>query len=137
MDGRGMAAALCLGAQGVFMGTRFIATTECTAHQNVKEAILECRRLQHGDGGRNSRHAPGLEDPSHGALCPVGGRGGSLQEMSNLYRPGYAKGMVHGDMTEGAFVCGAGAGLIKEIVGAADVVRDMVKEAEQVLAGLL
>jgi enoyl-[acyl-carrier protein] reductase II len=41
VDGRGMAAALSLGAKGVYMGTRFIATTECPAHQNVKQAILD------------------------------------------------------------------------------------------------
>ena len=44
--------------------------------------------------------------------------------------------MVQGNMMEGTFVCGAGAGLIKEIKGAAEVVRDIVREAEQIVGGL-
>jgi hypothetical protein len=62
--------------------------------------------------------------------------GCSLEERSNVYRPGYATGMVEGNMTDGTFVCGAGSGLIREIKGAAEVVRDIVKEAEQIIDGL-
>jgi len=136
MDGRGMAAALCLGAQGVFMGTRFIATTECTAHQNVKEAILTACDCSTVTVAGTVGMLRALKTPLIERCIELEASGGSLQEMSNLYRPGYAKGMMHGDVTEGTFVCGAGAGLIKEIVGAADVVRDVVKGAAQVIAGL-
>ena len=77
-----------------------------------------------------------LKSPLMERCIQLEASGGSLQEMSNLYRPGYAIGMVQGNMTEGTFVCGAGAGLIKEIKGAAEVVRDIVKEAEQIIAAL-
>ena len=62
--------------------------------------------------------------------------GGSLQDISNLYRPGYATGMVQGNIMEGTIVCGAGAGLIKEIKCAAEVVREIIKEAEEITARL-
>jgi len=136
MDGRGMAAALCLGAGGAFMGTRFIVTTECTAHQNVKEAILSACDCSTVTVAGTVGMLRALKTPLIERCVELEARGGSLQDISNLYRPGYAKGMVHGDTTEGAFVCGAGAGLIGEITGAGDVVRDMVKEAEQVIARL-
>ena len=136
MDGRGMAAALCLGAEGVFIGTRFITTTECTAHQNVKEAILSAHDCSTVTVAGTVGMLRALKTPLIERCVELEASGGSLQEISNLYRPGYAKGMIHGDMTGGAFVCGAGAGLIKEIVGAADVVRDMAKVAEQVITRL-
>ena len=136
MDGRGMAAALCLGAQGVFMGTRFITTTECTAHQNVKDAILGAGDCSTVTVAGTVGMLRALKTPLIERCVQLEADGGSLQEISTLYRPGYAKGMVLGDMEEGAFVCGAGAGLIKEIVGAAEVVRNMVEEAEKLIAGL-
>jgi enoyl-[acyl-carrier protein] reductase II len=136
VDGRGMAAVLALGAQGIYMGTRFVATTECSAHQNVKEAIVKA-------GDRSTVTVAGtvgvlraLKSPLMERCVRLGASGGSLQEMSNLYRPGYAIGMVQGNMMEGTFVCGAGAGLIREIKGAAEVVWDIVKEAEQIIAAL-
>jgi hypothetical protein len=63
-------------------------------------------------------------------------RGATPQEISNLYRPGYIKGMLEGNRSEGVFVCGAGVGLIKELKSAAVVVRDVVNETEEILAGL-
>jgi NAD(P)H-dependent flavin oxidoreductase YrpB (nitropropane dioxygenase family) len=45
------------------------------------------------------------------------------------------KGMLEGNMAEGTFVCGAGAGLIKEVKSAGDIVRNMVQEADQIPAG--
>jgi enoyl-[acyl-carrier protein] reductase II len=136
VDGRGMAAVLCLGAQGVFMGTRFIATTECSAHQNVKEAILSAcdTSTVAVTGGVGALRA--LKGPLMERCIRLEASGGSPQDMSNLYRPGYAIGMVQGNMLDGTFVCGAGAGMIKEIKGAGEVVREIVKEAEQIIAGL-
>jgi enoyl-[acyl-carrier protein] reductase II len=136
VDGRGMAAALALGAQGIFMGTRFVATTECLAHQNVKEAIVAAGDTSTVTVSGTVGVLRALKGPLMERCILLETNGGSLQEMSNLYRPGYAIGMVQGNMTEGTFVCGAGAGLIKRIKGAAEVVRDIVKEAEQIIAGL-
>jgi enoyl-[acyl-carrier protein] reductase II len=134
-DGRGMAAARCLGAQGVFLGTRFIATTECTAHQNVKDAIVNAGDCSTVTVAGTVGMLRTLKTPLIERCLELEAKGASLQEISATYRPGYTRGMVHGDAAEGTFVCGAGAGLIKEIVPAADVVRDMVKEAEQTIGG--
>lgn len=136
VDGRGMAAALALGAQGIFMGTRFVATAECSAHQNVKNAILDATDTSTMTVTGTVGVLRALKSPLMERCIQLEAGGGSPQEMSNLYRPGYAIGMVQGNMMEGTFVCGAGAGLIKEIKGAAEVVRDIVREAEQIVGGL-
>ncbi len=136
VDGRGMAAALALGAQGIFMGTRFVATPECSAHQNVKKAIVDAADTSTVTVTGTVGVLRALKSPLMERCIQLEASGGSLQEMSNLYRPGYAIGMVQGNIAEGTFVCGAGAGLIKEIKGAAEVVRDIVKEAGQIIAAL-
>jgi enoyl-[acyl-carrier protein] reductase II len=136
VDGRGMAAALSLGAQGIFMGTRFIATPECSAHQNVKQAILDAGDTSTVTVAGTVGVLRALKSPLIERCVQMETNGSTLEERSNLYRPGYATGMVRGNMMDGTFVCGAGAGLIKEIKGAAEVVRDIVKEAEQIIAGL-
>jgi enoyl-[acyl-carrier protein] reductase II len=136
VDGRGMVAALSLGAQGIFMGTRFIATKECSAHQNVKQAILDAGDTSTVTVTGTVGSLRALRTPIMDRCVQMETSGSSLEERSNVYRPGYATGMVEGNATDGTFVCGAGAGLIKEIKGAAEVVRDTVKEADQV-AGFL
>lgn len=134
-NGRGMAAALTLGAEGVYMGTRFIATTECPAHPNVKQAILDAIdtstvTVTGLDGVLRALKTPLMEH-----CVQMEARGSKPQEYVSLYRSRYMKGMLEGNMAEGTFVCGAGAGLIKEVKSAGDVVRNIVQEADQVLAG--
>ncbi len=136
VDGRGMAAALALGAKGVFMGTRFVATTECSAHQNVKNAIVDAIDTSTVTVAGTVGTLRALKGPVMERCMELESKGSSLQEISALYRPGYAKGMVQGNAAEGTFVCGAGAGLIREIKGAAEVVRDVIKDAEHIIAGL-
>jgi enoyl-[acyl-carrier protein] reductase II len=134
VDGRGMAAAFALGAQGVYMGTRFIATAECPAHQNVKQAILNASDTSTLTVTGTVGVVRALKTPLMERCAQKELSGSTLQEISNLYRPGYMKGMLEGNMKEGSFICGAGAGLIQEIKSAADIVRDTAEEAEQILA---
>jgi NAD(P)H-dependent flavin oxidoreductase YrpB (nitropropane dioxygenase family) len=136
VDGRGMAAALALGAEGIYMGTRFIATTECPAHPAVKQAILDATDISTVTAPGPNGVLRALRTPLMERCVQMEARGSTSQEISNLYRPGYIKGMLEGNWSEGVFVCGAGAGLIKELKGAAEVVRDVVNETEEILAGL-
>jgi hypothetical protein len=62
--------------------------------------------------------------------------GGSMEEITELYHSGYLKGMLDGETIEGTFVCGAGAGMIKEIKKAADVVYEIINEAERIMEGI-
>jgi NAD(P)H-dependent flavin oxidoreductase YrpB (nitropropane dioxygenase family) len=134
-NGKGMAAALTLGAEGVYMGTRFIVTMECPAHQNVKQAILDAIDTSTVTVTGTVGVLRALKTPLMERCVQMEGSGSTLQEISNLYRPAYMKGMLEGDIIEGTFICGAGAGLIKEVKSAGDVVRNIVQEADQILAG--
>lgn len=136
VDGRGMAAALALGAEGIYMGTRFIATKECPAHQTVKQAILDATDTSTATVTGPNGVLRALRTPLMERCLQMEANGSSPQEVSNVYRPRYMKGMLEGNMIEGVFVCGAGAGLIKELKSAAEVVRDVINETGEILAGL-
>ncbi len=135
-DGRGLIAALSWGAQGIYMGTRFIATTECSAHENVKQAIVEADDeatvAVHGVLGvvRN------LKTPLLKRCAEMEATGCSPTQITDLYASGYMKGMLQGNVAEGTIGGGSACGLIREVKSATMVVRDIVEEAERVLASL-
>jgi len=135
VDGRGMAAVLALGAEGVFMGTRFIASTECAAHRAVKQAIIDACDTS----TLTVEGIPGvlraLKTPLMERCVRMESSGRSLKEISDEYDRGYRTGMLEGKI-EGTFICGAGAGLIREVKSAAAIVLEVIREAERVLAGL-
>jgi len=132
-DGRGLVAALSWGAQAVFMGTRFIATTECSAHQEVKNAIVKA-----DDAGTVALN--GVLGVVRNMRTPLMERCAEMEaarlppkEITDLYASGYINGMLQGDIGEGTVGSGAGCGLIKEIKGAADVVQDVMREAQGII----
>jgi NAD(P)H-dependent flavin oxidoreductase YrpB (nitropropane dioxygenase family) len=136
MNGRGMAAALALGAEGVYLGTRFIATTECVAHKNFKEAILNANDTNTATCTGVIGVLRALANPLMKRCIQMETNGSTPLERAKVYAGGFRKGMIEGDMTEGVLACGAGAGMIKEIKSAAEVVYDIVKEADQMLSRL-
>lgn len=135
-DGRQMVAALALGADGVYMGTRFIASTECPAHPRVKQAICNV--------GYNSTVTctgligvlRALKNPLMERCIDLEAKGATPGEVTQLYSGGFRVGLLEGDMINGLISFGMGAGMIKKIKSAGDIVRDIVKETEQVTAGL-
>jgi enoyl-[acyl-carrier protein] reductase II len=132
-DGRGMAAALCLGADAIYMGTRFIATEECSAHEDVKRAIVEA-----GDGATAVLHGTigtvrSLRTPLTERCADLERNGRDPKEITDLYHSGYLKGMLEGSGTDGTFICGSGCCLIGEVKTAGQVVRDITREAEEIL----
>ncbi len=135
-DGRGLVAALSWGAQAVYIGTRFIATRECPAHENAKQAIVGAD----GDATVAVRGVLGvvrnLRTPLTERCAEMEATGRLPVEITNLYASGYMKGMLQGNIGEGTIGCGAGCGLIREVKDAAMVVRDVVGQAEQILARL-
>ena len=137
IGGRGMAAALALGAEGVYMGTRFIATTECPAHHNFKQAILDAKDTSTVTCTGPNRILRALKTPLLERALQMEVDGSIPLERALVYASGFLKGMLDGDMAvEGTLPCGAGAGLITEIKSAAEVVRDVVREADEILARL-
>ena len=135
-DGRGVAAAFALGAEGVQLGTRFVATEECIAHSHYKQAILEggdtdtvitCRRLL----PRRS-----LKTPFTKQILSMEAAGASAKELSAFlgYRRARAA-QIEGNLDEGEAFCTASAGLIREILPVAGVMRQLVEHYETVMDG--
>lgn len=135
-DGRGVAAALALGADGAYLGTRFIATQECDAHPNVKQALVGA-----GDAatvafaGSLGIHRA-LDGPLISRCREMESNGCPLGEITETYHSGYRKGMLEGDLEAGVVVCGSCCALIHSIQGAASVVRELAEQAEAVLGTL-
>lgn len=131
-DGRGMAAALALGAEGVQVGTRFALSEESGAHPNYKQA-----GLQAADGATRliaKRHVPVRVIVNDWAkrVIEAEERGASREEIAELIGKGRAKlGIRDGDLREGELEIGQIAGLIREIKPAGEIVREMVAEFVQ------
>lgn len=133
VDGRGLAAALALGAEGIVMGTRFLATQESMVHDNVKQWMLEASELDTalvqksiGSASRVARNAVALE------VMEAEKRGASLEELLPLIT-GTRSVRVYqdGDVDAGIWSCGQSVGLIHDIPTVRDVVNRIVEEAKQ------
>ena len=139
MDARGYVAALSLGAEGVQMGTRFVATNESIAHSRYKEAMLGAIDTGTVIAGRYHRPTRILRTDT--ALRMKDSPPPSETDThsywdSELGPPNVRAALLDGDMTSSVAYCGAGVGLVSEIVGAAEVVRSLVGEADAILGGL-
>ena len=139
IDARGYVAALALGAQGVQMGTRFVATHECIAHPRYKEALLGAIDTGTVIAGRYHRPTRILrsdmalrlkDDDPPPETEPRG------HWESELGPAQVRLALLEGDLKSGVAYCGAGVGLVSEIVGAAEVVRGLVEGADSILAKL-
>jgi enoyl-[acyl-carrier protein] reductase II len=135
-DGRGIAAALALGAQGVWMGTRFIATPEACCHDNYKRKVVALdeegtvvTRAASGKPCRLIRNNFTREwEKREGEIQPFPVQGARVGREAGI------RARELGDVDNGNAPCGQSAGLIREIVPAGEVVRRLVAEAEEVLA---
>jgi enoyl-[acyl-carrier protein] reductase II len=133
-DGRSMAAALMLGAEGVQMGSRFVATPEASAHEAFKREVLQA-----GEGDTQltlKELAPVrlLKNPFYAEVAAAYARGAQPEELAALLGRGRAKkGMREGDLVEGELEIGQVAARISELMPAAEVVRETVQACEALL----
>jgi len=137
-DARGLVAALALGAEGIQMGTRFLATKECLIHANYKQAILAAGDTDTLVVGKKS-FAPArvLKNKLSQEVQDMESRGASAEEIFALMGTDrLQKGVVDGDVNDGSLMCSAAAGIIKDIVSAGEVVRNLVKEYNNVVVRL-
>lgn len=134
-DGRGMAAALMLGAEGVQMGTRFLTVEECPIHDAYKEKVLMAKDSDTVVTGRGSGHPArclknAFARKVRALEADLAQNGAALEEM---YLGSLRRG-VEGDVENGSLMAGQVAALVHERKTAADVVRGVVAEAEALCA---
>lgn len=137
-DGRSLAAALVLGAEGVMMASRFIATKECTAHPKIKQELV---RRQENDTTLICRtidlQMRALKNELVSKVLEVEGRRGGLGEIIPLISGERSeKAWENGDVDEAPFAVGQSIGLIKEIVSCRELLEKMVRDAEEILANV-
>jgi len=136
-DGRGLAAALSLGAQGVQMGTRFVCAEECIAHINFKKRIIEARdRATMATGYASGHPVRCLENKMTRQFVAMEEGGASVAELEKFGEGRLQLGVLDGDVENGSLMAGQIAGLVKEIKPAAAIIKEMVDEAERVIARL-
>ncbi len=134
-DGRGMAAAMCLGASGVWMGTRFVATYEAYAHENYKNKIVEAQE----DSTTITRSYSGktLRAIRNQWTQEWEGRQSEILPFPLQFQHSakvYVVARRDGDTERGSMPCGQGASAITRLEHAADVVHSVATEARRVLA---
>ncbi|MGE0830962.1 MAG: NAD(P)H-dependent flavin oxidoreductase [Hyphomonadaceae bacterium] len=136
-DGRSLVAALALGAEGVNMGTRFIATKEAPVHENVKQAIVNASELDTRLIMRSLRNTERVINNSGvEKLRQIELEKGDALQISDIYDQVagiYPKVMVEGDMEAGAWSCGMVIGLIHDVPTCKELVDRIMSEAEDII----
>ena len=133
-DGRGVAAAFMLGACGVQMGTRFLSAYECTIHPNYKEKILKAndlctmvtgKRLGHPVRSLRTQFARNYSKAEYGGMPD--------DDLEALGTGALRLAVQEGDNERGCFLSGQIAAMVNKEQSAADIVREVMEEAEPIL----
>ncbi|MBW2053644.1 MAG: nitronate monooxygenase, partial [Deltaproteobacteria bacterium] len=157
---RGFMGALALGAEGVYMGTRFIATQECPAHINVKQALLKAAdtsttAVQHGSPVLDRAAGVGnrgfveerrgsvrllINDAFYRRFTQNGGRLSYDEAISDQEQPDpnvqsnrTVDAYLRGNLDTNSITAGQGAGLIKDIPTCRDLIERIMREAKPIL----
>lgn len=137
-DGRGLAAALALGAQGVVIGTRFVASEECIIHRNFKDAIVASAESDTITCQRSIKNmARYMKNETSIKVLELERQGATLEELMPLISGTNSKDCyVSGNLQGCVFAAGQSMGLINSVKTAKEIVDDMVHEAQEVLSDL-
>ncbi len=135
-DGRGVAAAFMLGAQGVQMGTRFLSATECSIHPSYKEKILKAtdlctmvtgKRLGHPVRSLRTQFARDYSKAEYGGMPD--------DELEALATGSLRRAVQDGDNDKGCFLSGQIASMVKKEQPAEEIIKEVMEGAEPVLRG--
>ena len=133
-DGRGVAAALMLGACSVQMGTRFLSATECNIHPNYKEKILKATDLCTMVTGKRLGHpVRSLRTPFAREYSKAEYGGMPDEELEALGTGALRRAVQEGDNRTGCFLAGQVAAMVKQEQPAAQIIQEVMQEAEPIL----
>lgn len=136
-DGRGLAAAFMLGAQGVQMGTHFVVTKESMVHPNYKKCILRARDIDSKVTGRNGGHpVRALRNQMINEYLHREKEGASVEELELLTLGGLRRAVVEGDVKSGSVMAGQIAGLVKEELTCEELIQKVVHGAQRLMKGM-
>jgi enoyl-[acyl-carrier protein] reductase II len=132
--GRGLAAALALGAEGVQMGTRFICAEECTAHVNYKTHIVRAGDRSTMTSGSTLGHpVRALRNPMSRKYAELERSNITEEELIAFGTGALQRAALTGDWDTGTFMAGQSAGLVDDIKSCQAIIDEIISEAESVL----
>lgn len=125
-DNRGTVASFALGADGIQVGTRFICSTECIAHENYKQAVIKAKDRDAVVTGRTSG-APvrALKNKLTKEYERLEKENASAEEIENLGVGGLRKAFTDGDVEMGSLMAGQSAAMVTEIMPCADIIKEL------------
>lgn len=135
-DGRGMAAAFALGAEGVQIGTRFMCARECTVHPGVQKMIMEARDRDTVVTGRCTGHPVRVLRNRFSKELETLDAQGKAEELEEIGSGSLRKAMRDGDLEGGSVMSGQCAALIHEVLPAAAIIQELLIKAEATIADL-
>ena len=137
-DGRSLVAAMALGAEGINMGTRFIATREAPVHENVKQALVNASELDTRLIMRPLRNTERvMRNPAVDRIVAIErakGESLKIEDIKALVGGVYPRVMQQGDMDAGAWSCGMVAGLIHDVPTCRELIERIMAEADAIVA---
>lgn len=130
-DGRGVAAAFMLGAEGVQIGTRFVVADESIVHDNYKERIIGCKDIDSAVTGRSTGHpVRSIRNRLTKEYAQLEASGASAEEIEQFAAGALRKAVVDGDVVYGSVMAGQIAGLIKKRQSCKEIITELMAEAE-------
>lgn len=134
-DSRGIIAAFALGAQGVQIGTRFVATKECIAHENYKQAILKAKDRSTVVTGVSTGHPVRvISNKLTREYLEREKNGATMDELEQMGAGKLRAAAREGDVERGSVMVGQIAGMIDEVSSVEDVIQEMVKGIPDVIS---
>lgn len=135
-DGRGLAAALCLGAEGIMMASRFICTHECEVHENVKKELIKRQEYETVLYGNTiGLQGRALKNSTMLKVLEIEKRGGGLNEILPLIAGTHGPEIWEkGNMDIGSINVGQSIGLIHDVVSCKELLDRIVAQAEEIIA---
>jgi len=128
-DGRGFLAAMALGAEGISVGTRFAATVESSAHQHYKDAIAAAPDSGTVLFAKKIAPVRALKNRWVEEVRTAESRGANREELERVYGHSRSRrGILEGDLEEGELEMGQSSGIIRRVLPAAEVVKELVQE---------
>ncbi len=135
-DKRGAAAAFALGADGIQVGTRFICSNECIAHENYKQAVLKAKDRDAVVTGRlTGAPVRALKNKLTKEYDRLEKENAPFEEIEKLGVGGLKRAFLDGDTETGSLMAGQSAAMVKEIEPCADIIKSYFENLNEVIEG--
>ncbi len=137
-DGRGLTAVLCLGAEGVQIGTRFLSAKECNVHENYKKKIINSKDTDTMVTGRKTGHPVRvMKNKLSRKYKELDKLNAPVEDYEKLGQGALYKAAIQGDIDYGSVMAGQIAGLVKKEQSSKEIIEDLIKDTENSTSNLL